>query len=379
MVHVFCEHPSPVDESACNPKPKSVGQTGRYPFNAGHNDLANDTTDVGPGKRVPSQCWMTFVRNQAQAVVACDFFIVVTASFRVLYVFVLLEVGTRRIAHFNVTAHPTATWTLQQFREVMMDEQSYRFVLHDRDRIYSSELDSALKAMDLEILKTPFQAPQANAFCERLIGTIRRECLDFLTRSTRGTCGAFSRSGSHTTIGAGHMRVSDQASPTYGPASSRPDCADTAFRLVTKLWPRRSWWTPSRIQFGKTCGLTALMRNAVEKIPWHGVLTYVQPRIRLGRSFARRTQTYLCYGVRVRGNIGSEVREFLVGVGESAHAKHQFQVGDTVSGEAFPVADPRLETVEFYKVSNLQDTVREVAEETPPPPWRCVPPPLAAS
>lgn len=62
----------------------------------------------------------------------------------------------------------------------MMDEQSYRFVLHDRDRIYSSELDSALKAMDLKILKTPFQAPQANAFCERLVGTVRRECLDFL-------------------------------------------------------------------------------------------------------------------------------------------------------------------------------------------------------
>jgi transposase InsO family protein len=61
-----------------------------------------------------------------------------------------------------------------------MDEQSYRFVLHDRDRIYSSELDSALKAMDLKILKTPFQAPQANAFCERWIGTVRRECLDFL-------------------------------------------------------------------------------------------------------------------------------------------------------------------------------------------------------
>src|SRR6516165_5117798 len=71
-------------------------------------------------------------------------------------------------------------WTKQQFREVMMDEQSYRFVLHDRDRIYSSELDSALKAMDLKVLKTPFQAPQANAFCERLIGTVRRECLDFL-------------------------------------------------------------------------------------------------------------------------------------------------------------------------------------------------------
>jgi len=91
--------------------------------------------------------------------------------------------------------------------------------------------------------------------------------------------------------------------------------------------------------------LTSLRRNAVEKIPWHGLLTSVQPRIRLGRSFDQR--------------------------------KHQFQVGDTVSGEALPVADPRLETVEFYKVSNLKDTVREVVEETPPPPWRGVPPPLS--
>jgi hypothetical protein len=69
----------------------------------------------------------------------------------------------------------------------------------------------------------------------------------------------------------------------------------------------------------------------------------VQPRIRLGRSFDQRSHTYLGYALRVRGNIGSEVREFLVGVGEGAHAKHQFQVGDTVSGEALPVADPGLE------------------------------------
>jgi transposase InsO family protein len=84
------------------------------------------------------------------------------------------------MAHFNVTAHPTADWTLQQFREVLTGEPSYRFVLHDRDRIYSSELDLALEAMGPRILKTPFQAPQANAFCVRLIGTIRRECLDFM-------------------------------------------------------------------------------------------------------------------------------------------------------------------------------------------------------
>jgi putative transposase len=136
--------------------------------------------ETGPGIRVPSQHWMTFVRNHAQAILACDFFVVVTASFRIFYVFVLLEVGTRRIAHFNVIAHPTADWTLQQFREVVTGDQPYRFVLHDRDSIYSAELDSALKAMNLRILKTPFRAPQANAFCERVIGTIRRECLDFL-------------------------------------------------------------------------------------------------------------------------------------------------------------------------------------------------------
>jgi putative transposase len=136
--------------------------------------------DVGPGKRVPSQRWMTFVRNHAQAILACDFFVVVTARFRILYVFVIMEVGTRKIAHFNATAHPTALWTLQQFREVITGEKPYRFVLHDRDSICSSELDSALKSLGIRVLRTPFRAPQANAFCERLIGTIRRECLDFL-------------------------------------------------------------------------------------------------------------------------------------------------------------------------------------------------------
>jgi putative transposase len=136
--------------------------------------------DLGSKRGPSSQRWMTFVRNHAQAILACDFFTAVTISFRVLYVFVIMEVGTRRITHFNVTAHPTAEWTLQQFREVIAGEEPQRFIIHDRDSVYSSEFDSALKAMGLSILKTPFRAPQANAFCERLVGTIRRECLDFL-------------------------------------------------------------------------------------------------------------------------------------------------------------------------------------------------------
>jgi putative transposase len=130
----------------------------------------------GPG----SQRWGTFVRNHAEAMLACDFFVAVTTRFRVLYVFLIMEVGSRRIRHLNVTAHPSADWTLQQFREVISGEQPYRFLIHDRDSIYSGDLDSALQAMDLRILKTPYRAPQANAYCERLVGTIRRECLDFL-------------------------------------------------------------------------------------------------------------------------------------------------------------------------------------------------------
>jgi transposase InsO family protein len=136
--------------------------------------------DHGRQRGPSSQRWMTFVQNHAHGILACDFFVTVTAGFRVLYVFVIMEVGTRRIAHFNVTAHPTADWTLPQFREVITGVEPYRFLIHDRDGIYSSELDAALKSMGLRIWKTPFQAPQANAFCERLVGTIRRECLDFL-------------------------------------------------------------------------------------------------------------------------------------------------------------------------------------------------------
>ena len=93
--------------------------------------------DRGPCQRVSSQRWMTFVRNHAQAIVACDFCVVVTATFRLLYVFVLMEHATRRILHVNVTAHPTARWTLQQLREAIPPDHSYRFLLHDRDSIFS--------------------------------------------------------------------------------------------------------------------------------------------------------------------------------------------------------------------------------------------------
>jgi putative transposase len=136
--------------------------------------------DYGRGKRAMSQSWSTFVRNHAQAIVACDFCVVVTATFRLLYVFVLMEHATRRILHTNVTAHPTAPWTLQQLREAIPADHTYRFLIHDRDAIFSRELDQQVRNLRLQVLKTPPQSPQANALCERLLGTLRRECLDFL-------------------------------------------------------------------------------------------------------------------------------------------------------------------------------------------------------
>jgi putative transposase len=133
-----------------------------------------------PSRKQSTQSWMTFVRNHAKSVIACDFFVVVTATLRLVYVFVIMEIGTRRILHFNVTTHPNAEWTMQQFRECLTGQERYRFVIHDRDAIYSKDVDLLLKTTGLQILKTPAQSPQANAFCERLIGTIRRECLDFM-------------------------------------------------------------------------------------------------------------------------------------------------------------------------------------------------------
>ena len=115
-----------------------------------------------------------------------------------------------------------------------------------------------------------------------------------------------------------------------------------------------------------------------EKIPRQGVLISAQPRIRLNRSFGERSHTYLGYTLTVRGSVGTESREFRLGVGQGAHAKHQFRVGDSVSGDALPVADPRLETVELYKIGSLKLELRAVEHElSSPPPWHGPPALLA--
>ena len=132
-----------------------------------------------PGRPRCDQRWSTFLRNHAKAIVACDFFVAVTATFRLLYVFVVIEHGARRLLHLNITSHPTAPWTLQQLREALGSEARYRYLIHDRDCIFAKNLDESIERLGLNVLKSPLRSPKANAICERAIGTIRQECLDF--------------------------------------------------------------------------------------------------------------------------------------------------------------------------------------------------------
>jgi len=112
-----------------------------------------------------------------------------------------------------------------------------------------------------------------------------------------------------------------------------------------------------------------------EKLSWQGEVTSIQPRIRLLRSFDQKSHSYLGYALRINGSVGEEEREFFVGIGKGAQAKHMFRVGDVVSGECLPVQDKSIEVVEFYKVSKLKLMVRK-EELSGAPPWLGIPPDL---
>jgi putative transposase len=113
----------------------------------------------------PHQRWLTFVRNHSKVIVACDFFVVVTAAFRTLYVFVAMEISSRRMLHQNVTSHPTSEWTLQQLREALPGDHPYRFVLHNRDNIFLKQVDAELRATPAVFGACADRAPLFYRFC----------------------------------------------------------------------------------------------------------------------------------------------------------------------------------------------------------------------
>jgi transposase InsO family protein len=128
----------------------------------------------------PSQTWKTFLANHANQIAAVDFFTIPTINFRVLYCFIVLLHDRRKIIHFNVTANPTAAWTAQQIIEAFPEDTTPRYLLRDRDSIYGEEFRSRVKGMQIEEVVTAPHSPFQNPYAERVIGSIRRECLDHM-------------------------------------------------------------------------------------------------------------------------------------------------------------------------------------------------------
>jgi len=126
----------------------------------------------------PSQTWSTFLKNHAKDIWACDFLPVIDVWFRPLYLFVIIELASRRVVHFGVTQSPTDAWVTQQLREATPFGQVPRFLIRDRDSKYGEAFARVAKGSMIEVLKIPYRAPKANAFCERFLGSVRRECLD---------------------------------------------------------------------------------------------------------------------------------------------------------------------------------------------------------
>lgn len=131
-------------------------------------------------RRPPSQTWRTFLSNHIGQIVSVDFFTVATIRLRVLFVFLVLEHRRREVLHFNVTDHPTAGWVAQQMVEAFANRDTPRYLIRDRDRVFGNEVSRRLEALQItEVLTTP-QSPWQNAYAERLIGSIRRECLNHI-------------------------------------------------------------------------------------------------------------------------------------------------------------------------------------------------------
>jgi transposase InsO family protein len=126
----------------------------------------------------PSQNWRTFLQNHSKELVSLDFLTIPTASFKILFVLVILSNDRRRILHFNVTGHPTAAWTAQQLVEACGIDEKPKFLLRDRDAIYGKQFSQRAQTLGIKEVLTAYRSPWQNPYVERIIGSIRRECLD---------------------------------------------------------------------------------------------------------------------------------------------------------------------------------------------------------
>ncbi|HSH82602.1 MAG TPA: integrase core domain-containing protein, partial [Herpetosiphonaceae bacterium] len=130
--------------------------------------------------RPHGQTWATFLRNHAKEIWACDFLQIHDLFFRPLFAFIITELGSRRIVHVGVTRTPTDDWVAQQLREATPFGQAPKYLVRDNDAKYGAHFEAVATGTGIEVLQTPIRAPRANAICERLLGSVRRECLDHM-------------------------------------------------------------------------------------------------------------------------------------------------------------------------------------------------------
>jgi transposase InsO family protein len=177
----------------------------------------------------PSQTWRTFLANHVQQIAAADFFVVPTATCRLLFVLVILAHERRRILHVAVTDHPTAAWTAQQLREAFPWETAPQYLVHDRDTAFHGWATTAT-AIGIDEVLTAIRSPWQNAYAERLIGSIRRECLDHiiigsergLRRVLRAYVEYYSRSRTHLSLSKDAPVPRPVASPNDGDVVAIP-------------------------------------------------------------------------------------------------------------------------------------------------------------
>ncbi len=137
---------------------------------------------IDPSPRRTGPTWSEFLRTQASSMLACDFFAVDTVLLKRLYVLFFIELDTRRVHVMGITAHPNGAWVVQQARNLSLvlanRAHSVKFLIRDRDAKFTSSFDEVMQSEHMRIIRTPIRAPRANAFAERFVGTVRRECLD---------------------------------------------------------------------------------------------------------------------------------------------------------------------------------------------------------
>ena len=178
----------------------------------------------------PSPTWRAFLTAHARGIVAVDFFLVPTLTFRLLFVFVVLRHERRELLHINVTDHPSAVWTAQQIIEAFPDDSAPKFLLRDRDSIYGEEFARRVRRMGIREVRIAPHAPWQNPFVERVIGSIRRECVDHalilneahLRRLLHGYIGYYNTARPHQSLDHNSPQPREVHPPEFGRVVSIP-------------------------------------------------------------------------------------------------------------------------------------------------------------